>query len=182
MERDVLAALAAAGMTIREMADRLGVSYSTVRYWLGRHQLATPRGRRLSASSPARRAGLDEAVLECPHHGFVLHVGREKGFRCTACRAEAVSRRRRLVKATLVAEAGGRCALCGYERYVGALHFHHRDRASKSFSIAQDGASRSLERARAEAAKCVLLCANCHAEVEGGVATIAPSGPADNLV
>jgi hypothetical protein len=30
----------------------------------------------------------------------------------------------------------------------------------------------ALEAARAEAAKCVLLCANCHAEVEAGVATV----------
>jgi hypothetical protein len=182
VERATLAELVDSGMTIRGMAAHLGVSYSTVRYWLGRHELATPRGRRLAASEPVRRAGLDEAILECPRHGFVVHVGRERGMRCTACRAEAVSKRRRVVKATLVEEAGGCCVLCGYARYVGALHFHHVDPATKAFSIARDGVSRSLERARAEAAKCVLLCANCHAEVEAGVATIAPAGPADNLV
>jgi hypothetical protein len=32
--------------------------------------------------------------------------------------------------------------------------------------------ARSLERCREEARKCVLLCANCHAEVEGGIATV----------
>ena len=181
MERDALAALVDSGMTIRGMATHLGVSYSTVRYWLVRHDLSTPRARRLAASEPARRAGLDEAVVECPRHGFVVHVGRERGLRCTVCRAEAVSKRRRLVKATLVAEAGGSCVRCGYDRYMGALHFHHSDPAAKSFSIAAEGVTRSLERARAEAAKCVLLCANCHAEVEAGVATIARAGPADNL-
>ena len=66
MERDELAALVDAGMTIREMATHLSVSYSTVRYWLVRHDLSTPRARRLAASEPARRAGLDEAVVECP--------------------------------------------------------------------------------------------------------------------
>ncbi len=29
-----------------------------------------------------------------------------------------------------------------------------------------------VERLRAEAGKCVLLCSNCHAEVEGGVASL----------
>ena len=32
--------------------------------------------------------------------------------------------------------------------------------------------ARSLARCRQEAAKCVLLCANCHAEVEAGVAEL----------
>ena len=41
-------------------------------------------------------------------------------------------------------------------------------RASRSASAAR-GVTRSLAAARAEAAKCVLLCANCHAEVEAGV-------------
>ena len=66
-------------------------------------------------------------------------------------------------------EAGGSCALCGFKEHVAALHFHHRDPALKSHGIAQAGATRSLARARREAKKCVLLCANCHALVEAGV-------------
>ena len=80
------------------------------------------------------------------------------------------SRRRR--KAILVAEAGGRCAACGYDRYAGALQFHHLDPAGKQFGVSAQGIPRSMERARAEARKCVLLCANCHAEVEAGARTL----------
>jgi len=83
--------------------------------------------------------------------------------------SEAVSRRRREIKAILVAEAGGRCALCGYDRWIGALQFHHVDPSKKRFSLGLRGVARSLDTVRAEAAKCVLLCATCHAEVEGGV-------------
>lgn len=72
----------------------------------------------------------------------------------------------------LVQEAGGRCRLCGYSRSPGALVFHHVDPGSKSFGLGQAGLCRSLARARAEAAKCLLLCANCHAEVETGVAVL----------
>jgi hypothetical protein len=58
--------------------------------------------------------------------------------------------------------------LCGYDRCAGALHFHHLDPAEKSFHLSMQGVARSLARAREEMAKCVLLCANCHAEVEAG--------------
>ena len=79
-----------------------------------------------------------------------------------------------------MAEAGGACVICGYDRYAGALQFHHVDPAEKSFSLSERGLARSLVKARAEVAKCVLLCANCHAEVEGRIATIPRSSPADN--
>lgn len=80
-----------------------------------------------------------------------------------------VARRRRRLKEILVAEAGGACRLCGYNRFLGALHFHHVDPTEKRFQLAARGITRSAAVAREEARKCVLLCANCHAEVEGGV-------------
>lgn len=58
--------------------------------------------------------------------------------------------------------------LCGYSRFDAALQFHHVDPAAKSFALSREGVTRSLAKARQEAEKCVLLCANCHAEVEGG--------------
>jgi hypothetical protein len=72
-----------------------------------------------------------------------------------------------------VEEAGGACQLCGYDRCIAALGFHHRDPAEKSFALSQRGVARSLATARGEAAKCILLCANCHAEVEAGMRSLA---------
>ena len=79
---------------------------------------------------------------------------------------------RRRTKERLVQEAGGACAICGYDRYVGALEFHHLDPRQKAFGLSMHGITRSLADLRAEAAKCVLLCGNCHAEVERGIATV----------
>lgn len=69
----------------------------------------------------------------------------------------------------LVDEAGGACVLCGYSRSVRALHFHHLDPDEKSFALSGRGLCRPLAELRAEAAKCVLLCSNCHCEVEEGL-------------
>jgi hypothetical protein len=72
----------------------------------------------------------------------------------------------------LVSEAGGCCRLCGFAEHSAALHFHHVDPSRKAFSLSAAGVTRSIARARAEARKCVLLCSNCHALVEAGVASV----------
>jgi 5-methylcytosine-specific restriction endonuclease McrA len=67
---------------------------------------------------------------------------------------------RRGLKAALVAERGGRCEDCGYGGSASLLEFHHRDPARKEFAVSRGSVSR--ERMLREAAKCDLLCANCH--------------------
>lgn len=170
VSRDELKALAESGATVAEMAERLDRSTSTIRYWLRRYGIdaVNPRG-------PRRRHGDGSrfASFECSRHGMTEFILEGRGYyRCKRCRAAAVAKRRRTVKRQLVADAGGACVLCGYGRWIGALQFHHVDPGRKEFHIAQRGYSRSLARSRAEARKCVLLCANCHAEVEGGFATL----------
>ena len=91
--------------------------------------------------------------------------------RSTAQRSGAVDRRRKEIKRLLVADAGGACRICGYSRAMAGLHFHHVDPAGKAFALSAKGVTLSLEAARAEAEKCILLCSNCHAEVEAGLAS-----------
>jgi transposase-like protein len=173
ISRGELLPLVEQGLSIRAIADQLGRSYSTVRHWLGRHGVETPRATRLAQTAAARANGADTTLATCARHGATTFVRESSGgFRCARCRSEAVIARRRRLKQRLVAEAGGQCVLCGYDRSVAALQFHHRDPALKAFSIAQRGLARSLEATRNEVQKCALLCANCHAEVEAGVATL----------
>lgn len=107
-------------------------------------------------------------MAQCENHGWTTFVIEKKANRyiqrrCLACRRENASRHHRKIKKVLVEEHGGHCIQCGYNRCIAALHFHHRDPTSKTFAIRQ---AKSLTRARIEAAKCDLLCANCHAEIE----------------
>lgn len=178
LERNTLEELVSRGRSVPGMATELGVSAATVRHWLGRYGLVTARGRALARTAAGRSSGEREFVAECPRHGATAFVRRgDRGMRCLRCRSEAVVARRRRVKALLVERAGGRCVLCGYDRSPVALQFHHRDPAAKDFSIAHRGVARSLAAAAAEAEKCVLLCANCHAEVEARLATLPPPSP-----
>jgi transposase len=176
IERAELEAMIAEGLTIRAMAERLEVSYTTVRHWMARFELTTPRGRRLAETAPARAAGAETTEANCPVHGLTTFVRRgTDGFRCRLCRTGAVQRRRRELKRILVEEAGGKCLLCGYDRTLSGLHFHHVDPTQKAFALSRQGVTRSLAAARAEASKCVLLCSNCHAEVEAGTAQLPAS-------
>ena len=52
------------------------------------------------------------------------------------------------------------CARCE-ETHPACLEFHHPDPSRKEFSIAAAG-NRALATIQAEAAKCIVLCANCH--------------------
>lgn len=165
LDREQLEALVVAGLTLREIAEKLDRSVATVRHWMGRYGLRTARRRRSRiAGDPCK------VKMVCRHHGETTFVLEGRGYyRCARCRSEAVSKRRRTVKRTLIEEAGGGCRICGYARCQQALQFHHLDPAIKVFHLGDQGQTRSLTRCRAEAQKCVLLCANCHAEVEAGL-------------
>ena len=78
-------------------------------------------------------------LRECPRHGWTDYVrsGRRGFYRCPKCAMERVAARRRRIKEILVAEAGGRCRVCGYDIYIGALHFHHQDPSAKRFAVSR---------------------------------------------
>ena len=166
ISREQLESLIQRGLSVRQIARELDRSATTIRHWLRHHDLKT---------QPARYAPRDgeaggELLRECPEHGWTWfrRIGAATHYRCAECAVEAVSNRRRRIKEILVREAGGACVICGYDACLGALQFHHLDPASKKFHLGREGVTRSLERARAEAEKCVLLCARCHTEVELG--------------
>jgi hypothetical protein len=70
---------------------------------------------------------------------------------------------RKRKKIELVDYKGGCCQLCGYDRCIEALEFHHNDPNEKDFTIS--GKSWSFERLKVEADKCILVCSNCHKEI-----------------
>jgi hypothetical protein len=88
--------------------------------------------------------------------------------RCNSCcQSRATPGQRRELKEWMVDYKGGACVLCGYRRHTRALTFHHVDPMLKRFNIAP-AQNRSLEALRDELDRCILLCANCHDEIEDG--------------
>jgi transposase len=169
IDRELLAGLVSKGLRLREIADQVDRSISTVRYWIRRYDLDAPKKIRKDEVEKALADGRRTLRRECTRHGLTTFVIENSGrVRCRQCRMDAVSEWRRRTKAKLVEAAGGCCVLCGYERHQAALHFHHLDPDKKEFHLAESGVTRSIESLRREVAKCILLCGNCHAEVEAG--------------
>lgn len=175
VDRETLEPLVEAGLTVAQIGERIGRSSGATRHWLKKHGLKTTSRRGPKPMVP--REAVDAAVSAgrrsvegtCRHHGPSVFVIEPSGrVRCRQCRMQRVADRRRKNKWTLAEEAGGKCVRCGYDTFIGALHFHHLDREEKSFGLAQNGRTMGLDALREEAKKCVLLCANCHSEVEHG--------------
>lgn len=104
---------------------------------------------------------------ECKTHGKTIFILEGRGYyRCRQCRMDRVAAQRRKNKEVLVKEHGGKCKICGYDKHIGALQFHHINPDEKNFGIAAKGRTYGIAKLREEAKKCILVCSNCHAEIE----------------
>lgn len=114
-----------------------------------------------------------EEIKKCKKHGLTLHVlDNSNRWRCRKCRVEAVLKRRDKLKELAVKYKGGKCCICGYNKYKGALEFHHLDPSKKDFGISAKGYTRSWELIKKELDKCILVCSNCHKEIHAGFTKI----------
>lgn len=74
-------------------------------------------------------------------------------------------RLREACKTFLMSPVGGKCQICGYDKCLASLVFHHLDKMTKSFGISGSKFTYDLRKLIVEASKCVVLCHNCHSEI-----------------
>lgn len=69
-------------------------------------------------------------------------------------------------KKEFVNKCGGACSICGYNKNLSVLSFHHTDPSVKEFQLStREMSNHSIEVLTKEFEKCVLVCANCHLEI-----------------
>ena len=68
-------------------------------------------------------------------------------------------------KSECISYLGGKCYRCAYKKSTHALTFHHKSRAEKDGDISSM-LDYSWLRLRRELDRCVLVCFNCHMELE----------------
>jgi len=95
-------------------------------------------------------------------------TARKRRFCSQKCKNKFyVSRRRKALKQKAVEYKGGQCILCGYDKCIEGLSFHHA--SGKEFGISAKGYTRAWETVKAELDSCILVCHNCHAEIHAGL-------------
>ena len=153
IEKELLVELLGQKLPTRKIAAKIGLSEKTVLYW-------------------ERKYGLSPAFASCGN-GRRRRSPREMA----EAMAQAPINYRRRIKARAIAYKGGSCVICSYNKCNAALEFHHVDKARKTFGLSRKGIIRSWDSIRRELDKCILVCANCHREVEAGLRKIPSQNP-----
>lgn len=86
---------------------------------------------------------------------------------CKECWAKIIGCVSTKRKEKIMKALGDKCVVCGYNKYRGALEFHHLDPSQKdpAVNVHNNGFEKALE----EMKKCILVCANCHREIHAGL-------------
>lgn len=83
------------------------------------------------------------------------------GKLCNTCRQHY---RQLKLKNMAIDYLGGKCKICGYNKCIASLEFHHRNPEEKLFTISTN-LNKSWDNIVEELDKCDLLCSNCHREL-----------------
>lgn len=120
-----------------------------------------------------KQSVIQEVEKQCPICGQKFTTTAHNRMYCYECSpdqsissSEYQKTKKRAVKHQLILYKGGKCCRCGYDKCEGALQFHHLDPKEKEFTLAATNLSKEIDMnyLKQEVDKCILLCANCHAE------------------
>ena len=160
---DLVKNLLSTETSINEIAAELSINRATVSKIIKENDFVVIR-------RPNKNSTLETSYCKVhPDTTFSFDKSRNS-YMCSKCATARVSKRRKKLKLLAVEYKGGKCECCGYDKFIGALEFHHREPEQKEFSIAKSGHTRSWDKLKLEVDKCDLLCANnCHREKHGDV-------------
>ena len=171
------------GFKYQEIVDELGCSLGTVSYYCRKKKHENVNTSRFSSEQINRfyEYYKEHTAKETAKH-FGVSVGTIKYYcppkeekkiltekQRKQRRVESVQKRREKVKQMAVEYKGGKCKCCGYNKYIGALEFHHIDPTKKTFGISCNGLTKAWGEVKKELDKCILVCSNCHREIHAGI-------------
>ena len=146
MDKSQLAVLVERGYSTRHIAKEVGLSQTTIRYWLVKFDLQTG------------------VIHKCHKCGITNPLSFTKGrySTCRRCRTTSQKGRYHQYKTKAVQYKGGGCELCGYNKCLASLDFHHKNETNKEFGIGGLRREVGFKKLKEEIEKCEVICANCH--------------------
>lgn len=83
---------------------------------------------------------------------------------CVLCEKVRKAIKQQYFKQQCVDYKGGACSICGYDKCISALEFHHLDPSKKDFGISNNIRTFN-NKVKQELDKCIMVCSNCHKEL-----------------
>ena len=160
MEIEILKEYIKLNLSQREIAKELNLSQSTIKYWLKKYNLSTKHISTKHKTPPICYKCGDNN----PENFYKKNNGLYKKGYCKNCHNKHVIERMKSNKIKAVEYKGGCCKICGYNKCIEALDFHHKDPSTKDENWNRMKGW-CLERIYTELDKCILLCCRCHREI-----------------
>ena len=172
ISKENLEILIGENLSMRQISKKTGKSLTSIRYWFKKYKLVQNNTNiyELTGKKKCSKCKIEKNI-----ENFYKRRGVIFGSTyCKDCTNRSTVERMNLFKSRCVEYKGGCCQSCGYNKYNGALEFHHLNPLNKDFTISHMKSYSFDDIVKSELDKCVLLCANCHREVENGIKFVAP--------
>ena len=102
------------------------------------------------------KSKLDSWCKSCCSKNNLKYYGKNK-----IQRKQSMKKRWIQLKSKYIKYKGGKCSICGYDKCIAALDFHHIDPSIKENRIGHLPQNKVYK----ELDKCILICSNCHREL-----------------
>jgi len=163
------------GLSQRGVAEHLGISQTTVRYYLEKYKIKKNKPRPVTESGSKRCPKCEVTKPLTDFYKQIRPSGNVcNGSWCKACVKGQTVVRQRHYKQQAIDLKGGGCRACGFKAYAGALDFHHIDPSTKDMQAGRFSRKPTSYKLSKELNKCVLVCANCHRMIHAGVIECPP--------
>lgn len=103
------------------------------------------------------------SCMEEKNENFFYKKEKRLQSKCKTCFNKYCIERWKQRKKNAIEYKGGKCSECGYNKYFGALEFHHMNPEEKDMDW-NTMRKTSWNKIKLELDKCILLCSNCHRE------------------
>ena len=184
MTKELLIEMIGKGMSLNQIGKETGKSLTTVRYWAKKHQIEFPNKpfKEIGKKDYGEYRFCPRCKKNCIITEFYNRRGKEhSSVYCKICTNLQTIERQRNIKKLMVDYKGGKCQKCGYNKYIGALEFHHLNPEEKDFNLSELKIHSFNQVIIDELDKCILVCSNCHREIHGEQSDLVYSQKDSNL-
>ena len=174
--KDEIIILYNSGLTYSKIQKQLGCSKGTISYHLSKYKIEEKIVKsgfidNIKINLPKTREEFNSLYfdrLSFRERQFFynsFYKKENKGTSKNNVPKEYYRSKRLELKKEFVEYKGGKCEICGYSKCLLALHFHHTNPNIKDFNIGGSISYKRRKEIMSELDKCILVCANCHAEI-----------------